>query len=85
MDLPQTNKSAMYSAIVNKHSCFEKDQKTLLKNEISTDNQIEDNSVEKRERKNDIERCNISSQGMEGLMGIMEMYIAENIGELTKE
>ena len=51
----------MYSAITNKHSWFEKDQKTLLKNEISTDNQIEDNSVEKRERKNDIERCNISS------------------------
>ena len=33
----------MYGAIVHKHSWFEKDQKTLLENAISTDNQIEDN------------------------------------------
>ena len=64
MDLPQTSKSAVCSAKVNKHSCFEKDQKNLLKNVISTDNEIEDNCLGKRERKKDMERCNISAQGM---------------------
>ena len=65
MDLPQTSKSAVCIAIVNKQSCFEKDQKNLLKNVISTDNEIEDNCLGKRERKKDMERCNISAQGME--------------------
>ena len=51
----------MCSAKVNKHSCFEKDQKNLLKNVISTDNEIEDNCLGKRERKKDMERCNISA------------------------
>ena len=49
----------MYSAIVNKQSCFEKDQKNLLKNVISTDNEIEDNCLGKWERKKNVERCNI--------------------------
>ena len=51
----------MCIAIVNKQSCFEKDQKNLLKNVISTDNEIEDNCLGKRERKKDMERCNISA------------------------
>ena len=44
----------MYSAKVNKHSCFEKNQKTLLKNVISTDNEVEDNCLGKGERKKKI-------------------------------
>ena len=51
----------MYSAIVNKQSWFEKNQKTLLKNVISTDNQIEDNCLEMIETEDASSWVNIES------------------------